>query len=90
MSPALLFGECTEGTGELAAVIGEDLLDGRGQHGLDEGGELRGIFGGRARHGDGDGEAAVVVDGGEDVSAHTANKQHDGVERDAFAGRGGA
>lgn len=90
VSPVLFAGECVEGAGELAAVIGEDFADGRGEDGLDEGGELRGVFAVGARHGDGECESGVVVGGGEDVAAQAEDEQHDGIKRHAFAGRGGA
>jgi len=85
VSPVLRAGVGVEGAGELVTVIGQHLLDGRGEHGLHQRGKLRGVVGGRVGDGEGDGEAAVVVDGGEDVAAHPAHKQHDGVERDVLA-----
>ena len=83
----VLFDKLIEGAGELAAIIGEDILYGEREYHLDQLGEAGNPLAIGSRHGQGKGQAANVVDGGKDVVALSLNEQDHGIKDDTMAPR---
>ena len=81
----VLFDSLLEGADELAAIVGEDILYGEGEHHLDQLGEAgsplaRGTAKAKAK-----GQAAGVVEGGKDVATLPFNEQNHGIKGGTMA-----
>ncbi len=90
MRPAPFFRKLVERPGELRAVVGQDVLNGKRKHRFDQFGESGGVFTRCAFGADGHRQAGGVVDGNDQVSPHAIYVPHNGVEGNATAGDGGA